>query len=34
MHPYDCRVGTVIPQATSGQIADILCTCLAATPPP
>ncbi len=24
MHLYDCRVGTFVPQATSGQIADIL----------
>lgn len=24
MHLYDCRVGTFIPQATSGQIADVL----------
>ena len=24
MYLYDCRVGTFIPQATSGQIADVL----------
>ena len=24
MHRYDCRLDTIIPQASSGQIADIL----------
>ena len=24
LHLYDCRVGTFIPQATSGQMADVL----------